>query len=464
MRQDRSALAALLCAPGRQRQSCERRRAGVGPPRAPDASDEWRTSGFTQYLANTTDEFCWELSVRPCAGPARRARRASPAAARRAATRVCRGGQETERRQSISRGKPSAVTANNPVWKAMLCAPPRAAAPAPVLSRRRGVLCSVCYARRGGGARPAPRRLRRGRREAARDAREEPLLSSFLYAALLSHDTFERSLAFVLANRLSDPTLLATARRRPRPPAAAQGPRTPPPPAPPPATDARASLRRRAQELMSIFYEVLKENDPLVEAALADIIAYRERARSGPAMPCPMQGASRCRPLPAAHLALQPAAPLCCSADEPKSLCAAAGPGVRQVLVGAAVLQGLPRRAGAAPAARRRSCCRCPALCCRRSALAAAALPGDRALACFACMPSCGRPAQVHRIAHQLWLRGQKVMARALQSRIRCPRPPAPERARAPAALCGSSLCGLLLRLAASTSTAPPLHAAGPRG
>ena len=50
------------------------------------------------------------------------------------------------------------------------------------------------------------------RKEAARDAREEPLLSSFLYAALLSHDTFERSLAFVLANRLSDPTLLATVR------------------------------------------------------------------------------------------------------------------------------------------------------------------------------------------------------------------------------------------------------------
>ena len=31
---------------------------------------------------------------------------------------------------------------------------------------------------------------------------------------------------------------------------------------------------------MSIFYEVLKENDALVEAALADVIAYRERVRA----------------------------------------------------------------------------------------------------------------------------------------------------------------------------------------
>jgi len=69
--QGRPTLAALLRAPNRQRQSCERSGAGIGPPRAPDASDEWRTSGFTQYLASTTDEFCWELSVRPCAGPAR---------------------------------------------------------------------------------------------------------------------------------------------------------------------------------------------------------------------------------------------------------------------------------------------------------------------------------------------------------------------------------------------------------
>ena len=32
---------------------------------------------------------------------------------------------------------------------------------------------------------------------------------------------------------------------------------------------------------MSIFYEVLKENEALVQAALSDIIAYRERVRAG---------------------------------------------------------------------------------------------------------------------------------------------------------------------------------------
>lgn len=36
------------------------------------------------------------------------------------------------------------------------------------------------------------------------------LLSSFYHASILSHDTFARSLAFVLANRLADATLLAT--------------------------------------------------------------------------------------------------------------------------------------------------------------------------------------------------------------------------------------------------------------
>ncbi|KAK9846498.1 hypothetical protein WJX81_005338 [Elliptochloris bilobata] len=187
---------------------------GVGPYKEVDESS-WRNAGFTQYLANTDDDWCssWEMEL-----------------------------SELERRQSQSHRKPSAVTANNPVWRAML-------------------------------------------KEAARDAREEPLLSSFLYAALLSHDTFERSLAFVLANRLSDPTLLAT-------------------------------------ELMSIFYEVLKENEAIVQAALSDIIAYRER---------------------------DPA--------------------------------------------------------CDKYSSALLYYKGYHAV-------------QVHRIAHQLWLRGQTIMARALQSRI----------------------------------------------
>lgn len=41
-------------------------------------------------------------------------------------------------------------------------------------------------------------------------AEKEPILSSFLYASILSHDCLERALAFVLANRLQNPTLLAT--------------------------------------------------------------------------------------------------------------------------------------------------------------------------------------------------------------------------------------------------------------
>lgn len=48
------------------------------------------------------------------------------------------------------------------------------------------------------------------RKEAAKDAAQEPILSSFLYASVLSHDTFEMALAAILANRLSDPAMMAT--------------------------------------------------------------------------------------------------------------------------------------------------------------------------------------------------------------------------------------------------------------
>ena len=78
------------------------------------------------------------------------------------------------------------------------------------------------------------------RREAEADARGEPLLSSFLYASILSHDSFERSLAFVLANRLSDATLLST-------------------------------------ELFEVFHTVLRSDRPTSEAAQADLCAVRER-------------------------------------------------------------------------------------------------------------------------------------------------------------------------------------------
>ncbi|KAJ4773889.1 Serine acetyltransferase [Rhynchospora pubera] len=46
--------------------------------------------------------------------------------------------------------------------------------------------------------------------EAKSEAEKEPILSSFLYASVLCHDCFERALSFVLANRLQNPTLLAT--------------------------------------------------------------------------------------------------------------------------------------------------------------------------------------------------------------------------------------------------------------
>ncbi|KAG4988075.1 hypothetical protein JHK85_031058 [Glycine max] len=41
-------------------------------------------------------------------------------------------------------------------------------------------------------------------------AEKEPILSSFLYASILAHDCLEQALAFVAANRLQNPTLLAT--------------------------------------------------------------------------------------------------------------------------------------------------------------------------------------------------------------------------------------------------------------
>ncbi|URE07450.1 Serine acetyltransferase, N-terminal, partial [Musa troglodytarum] len=48
------------------------------------------------------------------------------------------------------------------------------------------------------------------RADARFEADKEQILSSFLYASVLSHDCFERSLGFVLANRLQNATLLAT--------------------------------------------------------------------------------------------------------------------------------------------------------------------------------------------------------------------------------------------------------------
>lgn len=46
--------------------------------------------------------------------------------------------------------------------------------------------------------------------EAKSEAEKEPILSSFLYASVVSHDCLERALGFVLANRLQNATLLST--------------------------------------------------------------------------------------------------------------------------------------------------------------------------------------------------------------------------------------------------------------
>lgn len=48
------------------------------------------------------------------------------------------------------------------------------------------------------------------REEAAEQAREEPVLASFFHMTVIMHATFEKSLAFLLANKLASPTLLGT--------------------------------------------------------------------------------------------------------------------------------------------------------------------------------------------------------------------------------------------------------------
>ena len=48
------------------------------------------------------------------------------------------------------------------------------------------------------------------RETAKKDADAEPLLSSYMYMSILSHETLEQAISFVLANRLADSTLLPT--------------------------------------------------------------------------------------------------------------------------------------------------------------------------------------------------------------------------------------------------------------
>lgn len=68
-------------------------------------------------------------------------------------------------------------------------------------------------------------------------AEKEPILSSFLYASILSHHCLEQALSFVLANRLANPTLLAT-------------------------------------QLLDIFYDVIMHDEDIQRAIRLDIQVY----------------------------------------------------------------------------------------------------------------------------------------------------------------------------------------------
>ncbi|XP_021897639.1 serine acetyltransferase 2-like isoform X1 [Carica papaya] len=78
------------------------------------------------------------------------------------------------------------------------------------------------------------------REEAKLEAEKEPILSSFLYASILSHDCLEQALGFVLANRLQNPTLLAT-------------------------------------QLVDIFYDVMMSDKAIQRSIRLDVQAFKER-------------------------------------------------------------------------------------------------------------------------------------------------------------------------------------------
>lgn len=78
------------------------------------------------------------------------------------------------------------------------------------------------------------------RKEAARDAEGEPMLSSFLYASVLVHSSVESVISFVLANRLAEASMLAT-------------------------------------KLKEVFDEVLASDANLREALRCDLLAVRDR-------------------------------------------------------------------------------------------------------------------------------------------------------------------------------------------
>ncbi|KAJ9541065.1 hypothetical protein OSB04_027571 [Centaurea solstitialis] len=76
--------------------------------------------------------------------------------------------------------------------------------------------------------------------EAKFEAENEPILSSFLYASILSHDCLERALGFIIANRLQNNTLLET-------------------------------------QLMDIFCDVMLQNRGIQRALRLDLQAFKDR-------------------------------------------------------------------------------------------------------------------------------------------------------------------------------------------
>lgn len=80
------------------------------------------------------------------------------------------------------------------------------------------------------------------RQEATRDIEGEPMLSSFLFTSILSHDSFGEALAFVLSNRIADETLLPT-------------------------------------QLFSLFMTLERQHPEVLKGALADLQAVYDRVR-----------------------------------------------------------------------------------------------------------------------------------------------------------------------------------------
>lgn len=82
------------------------------------------------------------------------------------------------------------------------------------------------------------------RQEAARDIETEPMLSSFLFTSILSHESFGEALAFVLSNRIADETLLPT-------------------------------------QLFSLFMTLERKHPEVLQGAIQDIEAVYQRVRCG---------------------------------------------------------------------------------------------------------------------------------------------------------------------------------------